>query len=78
MREKWKERESERAREKGRMKERNKKKEGEKEKDREGESKKGYNNHFRIFFNKGTLCQRITYYFTSTILSTLFGWLQIF
>ena len=33
----------------------------------------GYNNHFRIFYNKGTLCQRITYYVTSTILFILSG-----
>jgi hypothetical protein len=38
----------------------------------------GYNNHFRIFFNKGSLCERITYYITSTILFTLFGWLPFF
>ena len=35
----------------------------------------GYNNHFRIFFNSGTLCERIGYYVQSTILFTFFGWL---
>jgi len=38
----------------------------------------GYNDHFHIFFNKGTLCERITYYITLTILFTLFGWLPFF
>jgi len=38
----------------------------------------GYNNHFRIFFNKGSLCERITYYITSILLFTLFGWLPFF
>jgi eukaryotic-like serine/threonine-protein kinase len=38
----------------------------------------GYNNHFRIFFNTGTLCERIDYYVQSTILFTFFGWLPFF
>jgi hypothetical protein len=38
----------------------------------------GYNNHFRIFFNSGTLCERIGYYVQSTILFTFFGWLPFF
>jgi hypothetical protein len=38
----------------------------------------GYNNHFRIFFNTGTLCERAHYYVVSTLLFTLFGWLPFF
>jgi len=38
----------------------------------------GYNNHFRVFFNTGTLCERIGYYVQSTILITFFGWMPFF
>jgi len=38
----------------------------------------GYNNHFRIFFNSGTLCERFKYYCQSSILFTFFGWLPFF
>ena len=38
----------------------------------------GYNNHFRVFFNTGTLCERIDYYVESTILITFFGWMPFF
>jgi hypothetical protein len=38
----------------------------------------GYNNHFRIFFNSGTLDERIEYYVHSTLLFTFFGWLPFF
>jgi len=38
----------------------------------------GFNNYFVVFFNKGTLPQRIYYYFMSTVLFTLFGWFPLF
>ena len=38
----------------------------------------GYNNHFRIFYNNGTLCQRLQYYVMSTLLFSLFGWIPLF
>jgi hypothetical protein len=38
----------------------------------------GYNNHFRIFFNMGTQCERIDYYVQFTILFTFFGCLPFF
>ena len=43
-----------------------------------GAPPRGYNNHFRIFFNTGTLCERVHYYVVSTLLFTLFGWLPFF
>ncbi len=43
-----------------------------------GKPPHGYNNHFRIFFNMGTLCERIDYYVQFTILFTFFGWLPFF
>ena len=43
----------------------------------EGVPPAGFNNHFRIFYNNGTLCQRLSYYLQATILS-LFSWLPGF
>ena len=35
----------------------------------------GFNSYFTVFFNKGTLGQRLHYYVMSTLLFSFFGWI---
>ena len=40
-----------------------------------GSPPEGFNSYFTVFFNKGTLIQRIQYYFLKTLFACLLGWM---